>query len=71
MQINDRQFTAAAAALTVLIKSMVARRRISLSSAQQSYRYIDLGSSYDHFSSKLVNIWLTAHFSASVLQMRK
>ena len=29
------------------------------------------GSCFDHFSSKLVNIWLSTHFSASVLQIRK
>ena len=61
MQINDRQFTAAAAALTVLIKSMVVRHCISLSSSQQSYRYLDLGLSYGILVqnwSKIVNIWL-------------
>ena len=65
MEINYREITTASGIPTGLIKSMVAPRRISLSSAQASYRYIVMGSSFGNFSSKLVNIWLTAHKGAS------
>ena len=67
MEINYQEITIAAGVPTGLIKSMVAPRRISLSPAQVLYRYIIMGSSFGNFSSKLVNIWLTAHKSATVL----
>ena len=43
-----------------LIKSMVVARRISLSTARTLYRDFVVGLSFGNFSTKLVNIWLSA-----------